>query len=179
MSKPDSRTEILAAIFEIEERKSEISRYLRASMPLVIIEVLTTESADLKQAIKSLQYVLDTNYMATCSSCGRDVKLENIGDEAICECTDSRKIFDTDYATGFINLSGEPKSLFFKKENAVYWDRIEGYVRDAFLAVAKEGDVIIYELKDPTDIKEITQLIMDKISTEFPDAEWPYVSADF
>lgn len=179
MSRKDSRTEVLAAIFENEERRSEIERYMRASMPSVIIEVLTVEIEDLNRAVNSLQFVLDEYYLATCSSCGRDVKLENIGDEAMCECADSRKSFDTDYATGFINLSGEPKSLFFKKENAAYWDRIEGHVQDAFLAVAKEGDVIIDELKDLTDIKEITQLIMDKISTEFPDAEWPYVSADF
>lgn len=86
--------------------------------------------------------------------------------------------FENDYAEGSIELDTSSKYFTDKKANAQFWDEIESHVEAAFLNVAAAGGISIDELYDMTDIKELTQEMINRIAREFPQAQWPYVDED-
>lgn len=66
-----------------------------------------------------------------------------------------------------------------KKANVYYWDGMEHEVEDFLKKFAKNGGVTIKEIGDLDIVKELTEMIIDKIEKRFPEAEFPYVDENF
>lgn len=90
MANQDSRTEIVNAINEINERKTKVAEFIDESTPDLIKEILEDEITDLVNAAESLDYVLENNYEPTCTICNKKFESEYPASKIICQTCDDK-----------------------------------------------------------------------------------------
>lgn len=88
------------------------------------------------------------------------------------------QVRETEYADYIPKKLYEPVRTE-KSVNVAYWDAMEQLVQEAFEGIAEAGGIAIVDLKDLTDVKELTEEMMNRIKKQFPKAEWPYVDENY
>lgn len=83
--------------------------------------------------------------------------------------------FNNDYAAGIVDLEQNKWALEDKRRNAIYQDNLDNIVQDALCSVAEEGGILITDLKQMDDVKELLEDMQKRIKKVFPEANWPYV----